>query len=422
MFQAPKKEDLIAGIHALPKDVSALLGDAFETEKNLELVSHLKLDPEKARLLNAFYLGLLFKKIPLASVVSFVNEEPALQSGEAKAFFLSNIISRLYQYGDYLPELSQLASQCKVALPKDPPLILSVREALRKEVEAEQQEIAALAASVNKTAQKTIRQMPLLKALALYPRLQEQILTRERIALKNQPDTVRPSIANWMRSYRDELGVGVHSQVERGKFLFHSQNGKALSDEERSRLNLLIRSIEEDLPLAIDTELAQIVFPKSETGPTAASARSAPTPQMAIQGSAGASPKPTGEPFKLTEPNKELPGMSSIRIMRGMNFGANGIKKDTAPSPAGNFSFTTKHVLPAEKDKIVITNTPANSSQSPPAPVPPHPDVPHKPNPFQIHPVSLGPKKFEPSQKKVEVVKMPEVSSPGDVVDLRKGS
>jgi hypothetical protein len=103
--------------------------------------------------------------------------------------------------------------------------------------------------------------MALLQALAKFPNLGNQMISQERIKVKSQPEPVRGSLYNWIKCYRDELGIGQHSTVERGQFLFRSENGRKLQAGEREQANLILKSIEENLPLDIDPERQVIVFP-----------------------------------------------------------------------------------------------------------------------------------------------------------------
>lgn len=103
--------------------------------------------------------------------------------------------------------------------------------------------------------------LPILQALSQYERLGNQLITKERIRIKSQSDLVRPSISYWIKYYRDELGVGHHDSVLLGNFLFRSENGKKLAPDERERLKLLLKSLEGNFPLVIDTERQEVIFP-----------------------------------------------------------------------------------------------------------------------------------------------------------------
>lgn len=107
--------------------------------------------------------------------------------------------------------------------------------------------------------------LPLLKALGKFEKLGGQQVTNSKIVVKGQNDPVRPTIFNWLRAYRDELGVGAHDSVTRGQFLFHSLNGKGLTSDERDQVGMLLKSIDENSPLAIDAGRQEVVFTKQLT-------------------------------------------------------------------------------------------------------------------------------------------------------------
>lgn len=208
--------------------------------------------------------------------------------------------------------------------------------------------------------------MPLLQALSKYEQLGNQLITRERIKIKSQPEPVRPSLLYWIKYYRDELGIGHHSSVQRGDFLFRSENGKRLSPEERERVNLVLKSVEENMPLDIDTERSEILFPIFTTPERPVAQRM--EPPMA----------PTLPPEKMQP-----------RINPAFQFGqdSRGTNAPVAPTPAGEMSFTSKHVFPAEREAATPEMTPTTVPAR--APVPGAQTIP-RPNPFRIRPVSLG--------------------------------
>ena len=114
--------------------------------------------------------------------------------------------------------------------------------------------------------------LPLLKALGKFEKLGSQQVTNSKIVVKGQNDPVRPTIFNWLRAYRDELGVGAHDSVVRGQFLFHSLNGKGLSSDERDQVGMLLKSIDENSPLTIDAGRQEVVFQRTTVVPPAGGA------------------------------------------------------------------------------------------------------------------------------------------------------
>ncbi|MEI7750074.1 MAG: hypothetical protein WCJ25_03655 [Candidatus Moraniibacteriota bacterium] len=371
-----------------------------------------------------------------------LSDYPKLIAGEAKvsqevaygvAFEVNNRI--FMRFPEYFTDAAKLGEEWKTK--KSEPVI-SLEEAKKKvfelepwllekdeDEEDEQTEPVLIEASREK--------LPLLSAIGKYPRLGEQQISTERLTLRNQPEPVRPSLANWIRVYRDELGVGHHDPMVRGKFLFDSENGKRLSSEERERLNLILRSIEENTSLDIDAEKLEIVFPSFAQTPPARPV--APKPITPIT---SASTPPISHDSVAPQ---------NIVSSRPVSFGTTAFRSSSAPAPtpakaptpppapmrkpvsftpappadlpvsSGTFSFSSSHSLPIEseegkqsgqKPKVEsiayirrALSTDADPASLPPGttppvpvplfgdanavPVPPVPDM----NPFHIHPVSV---------------------------------
>jgi hypothetical protein len=223
----------------------------------------------------------------------------------------------------------------------------------------------------------TVR-LPLLQALSKYENLGNQLITEERIKIKSQQEPVRPSLLYWIKYYRDELGIGHHDSVQRGNFLFRSENGRRLSPEERERVNLVLKSVEENFPLEIDTVQGNIIFPVFQ----------APKPSVQLQRMAQPAPAPTSMPAPLPRPVEQpiVPDDKSAFSFGGLRFGAS----ETSPNP-GALSFSSKHVFPGEKAMPQPLAKPVSQSVPPQAPVRPAVPAPGpKSSPFRIRPVSLG--------------------------------
>lgn len=244
-----------------------------------------------------------------------------------------------------------------------------------------------------------IMNMPILQALSKYEKLGNQLITEERIRVKSQPEPVRPSLLYWLKYYRDDIGVGHHDSVQRGQFLFRSENGKKLSAEERERVSLILKSVEENFPLAIDTERQEIIFPAFQGVMIGDRKEPAAIPANAriIRGPVFGGTAEEGQRAEKTFASANLNPYENggLRIGRGTHFGN---IKQAEPVVPGAVSFSTSHMFPAEKE--AAENTAAQQTetrQAPqaaqqPAPRPAAAPAP-KPNPFHIHPVSLGKKK-----------------------------
>lgn len=224
--------------------------------------------------------------------------------------------------------------------------------------------------------------LPLLQAITKYEKLSQQIITNERIRVKSQQEPVRPSLVNWIKCYRDELGVGFHDSVQRGTFLFRSENCKRLTPPERERVNLILKSIEESYPLPIDTAKSEILFPEY-----AALRPQAEVPSAQSQAPTTAAPQPLSPRMPIPEnapariPSAAASPASESPLKGAFLGGGMGIYKsmpqELTPQEDG-ISFSSNHVLPAEKE-AVASPAPRPAPKAPPRP---------QPNPFRIRPVS----------------------------------
>ncbi len=101
------------------------------------------------------------------------------------------------------------------------------------------------------------------ETLQEYPEVGEQLITSRHIRLKIFPEPVRPSIKNWLSDYTFGLGYETHDSMTRGNYLFKSENGRNLSQEDREKLSLILKSYDENIPLVIDTVAKQVLFPET---------------------------------------------------------------------------------------------------------------------------------------------------------------
>ncbi|MEI8343459.1 MAG: hypothetical protein WCF93_00745 [Candidatus Moraniibacteriota bacterium] len=109
--------------------------------------------------------------------------------------------------------------------------------------------------------------LSLSQALLQYPKLGEQSITSNPLKLRYFPTPVRSSIKNWITDYHDCLGAGKHETMDRGNYLFHSENGKKLTPVERQKVSLMLKSLDEETLLDIDSDEQKIVFTVAPEAP-----------------------------------------------------------------------------------------------------------------------------------------------------------
>jgi hypothetical protein len=106
--------------------------------------------------------------------------------------------------------------------------------------------------------------MSINRALQQYPNIGEQLISTNQLKLRIMPTPVRPSIKNWITDFHEQMGLGKHSTLDRGNYIFHSENAKRLTPEERRRLSVVFKSLEEGDELIIDPDKQEIKFENTQ--------------------------------------------------------------------------------------------------------------------------------------------------------------
>jgi hypothetical protein len=192
---------------------------------------------------------------------------------------------------------------------------------------------------------------------------------RTRVKLRASVEPVRGSLINWLKCYREELGVGYHDAMLRGQFLFRSQNGMKLTDEERGRIEVLLRSIEDREVVEIDAEHQSLLFPLYPGSKNQqATSKGVPyspgrSPISAVAPVVGAS----GESATALSPGILQPKEASDQISgeAGANAYALGSSQfSSSQQTLGTLHFSSNHVLPVEKEIRSAGETPIISPDS----------------------------------------------------------
>lgn len=152
--------------------------------------------------------------------------------------------------------------------------------------------------------------LPLSQALQKYPALGEKLISGNPIKIKFLPAPVRPSIKNWITDYHQILGAGRHEMMDRGNYLYHSENARRLTPGERQKLAAALKALDENEAVTVDTVRQEIIFSQQ------------------VASSAGQEEE---QPEKQDE--KEEPQVTSHK-----------------PETPGNFRFSSPQRLPAEKE------------------------------------------------------------------------
>ena len=159
--------------------------------------------------------------------------------------------------------------------------------------------------SENKTfAPAVSEKLPLRELLKKYPAVGEQTITANQLKLSHFDRPVRPSVRNWLYDYTSQLGQERHDSMQRMKYLFSSVNGKNLSSPDREKLGIILKSFDENTPLAVDTGRNEIVF---EPSATRATGQSPTFPSLAVARDSSKSDfSPQPAPTSFTKPSPPI--------------------------------------------------------------------------------------------------------------------
>lgn len=120
--------------------------------------------------------------------------------------------------------------------------------------------------SVRKKEAPKNSNLPISEAITVYRKLGDQLITNSPIKIAQFPAPARPSIKNWIVDYRQKAGAQKHGMVERGNFIFNSENAKGLSSGERQKVAFILKSLDENFPLEIDKINERVIFPEAKAG------------------------------------------------------------------------------------------------------------------------------------------------------------
>ena len=226
--------------------------------------------------------------------------------------------------------------------------------------------------TLEKEYQSKLENFTINEALKKYPEVGEQVVTVNKISLKNFPEPVRPSLKNWIADYTFTVGYGEHDSIQRGNYLFQNANAKALNYEDRQKLIYTLKSFDDNLQITVNKDLKQIVFPKFATAPAPAQPQqSAPVAAPAEISYVPQPVRPVTPQAQQTQQRRVLESLPQRNLNTIANF--NSQPMATRPSmPAGQKPVPAQNVvslkpLANNRPNIVSAEPRRNVSFAPPS-------------------------------------------------------
>jgi len=153
---------------------------------------------------------------------------------------------RQYFFGEIteIDFINNVAEICNIS-PQESSIIINVIKNINPKVENDEKQVINL--SLNEAFEK-------------YPEITNQIITNKSIITKPFLKPLKPTVKNWIIVYEKILGVGTHTTIERGEFVFRAKATEGLSEEERNNLLILFKARDENSKLNIDLDEKKIIF------------------------------------------------------------------------------------------------------------------------------------------------------------------
>lgn len=197
----------------------------------------------------------------------------------------------------------------------------------------------------NQVATRKETQLSITEALSQYPKIGEQSITSEQIKLRYFSAPVRPSIKNWMTDFHDAMGAMKHSPIDRGNFLFHSENGKKLSPTDRQKLGVILKSLDEKTLLTVDPEMQVVVFAEMENAQNA-NKISAENQNSVLASNTNSIPRSVQAPVYRREPI-EGDNVEQIQVQREARPDINLRQNEVRPQPSSQTVFQSPRLVSA---------------------------------------------------------------------------
>ncbi|MDX9856043.1 MAG: hypothetical protein WCZ08_02060 [Parcubacteria group bacterium] len=116
---------------------------------------------------------------------------------------------------------------------------------------------------VRSLSTEKIVKLTLMQAIEKYPEIQDQIISEGLLKLQGKENLVKGSIRNWIRDYYNTVGAGNTDLMKRSSYIYYSQNSKNISNAEKQKLSVILKSLDENVPLEVDLMKKEIVFKES---------------------------------------------------------------------------------------------------------------------------------------------------------------
>lgn len=251
-------EEYIKRFQELPEFVQeAFGGDDYLV--NIKIMDDYKFTEEMTQSLMAIKFQILLKDIKLEEISGKIQKDLKVDKKIADEITLILLRETYFPVKDFFPGIEDEILKLGGKIPKEKPKMANVIflkredeiEKMREEEERREKERAA-DAIIYDSIENLIKK---------YPQAGEYIIGGQKaIEVKNMPIPMKPMVKYWIEDYREKMEYAHHSNIDRMQYVYHDKNTKAMNEEERRQLNLILKSLDEGLSLPFSVKKKRIDF------------------------------------------------------------------------------------------------------------------------------------------------------------------
>jgi len=164
---------------------------------------------------------------------------------------------------DFFPGIEDEILRLGGEIPKTKPISIDQQMIKREE---EMEAMSEMEEREREEAEKDMMvSLPIAELAKEYPQVEsQQIGSQESIIVQGSDVPMKPEIKYWMKDYMEKAGYHMHSNLDRVQYVYHDKNTKNMNEEERRQLGLVLKSLDEEMPLPYSTKRGKIDFSKIE--------------------------------------------------------------------------------------------------------------------------------------------------------------
>ena len=258
-----QNDEMMKKVRLLPDFVCEALLMNEGVYVNLEIIEKYEMNDEQRRSMLDLSLKVIFKELTIENLPKSIEKELKTDKETASHIALDLLIKKFYLARSYFPGIDDMILKLGGRIPKEKPRKLA-QQLLKRENEMEVMKEKEKVEEKQRLAD-TIISKPIVDILKEFPIVgKQQIGNQESIILKSKDVPIKPLIKYWMEDYREKMGQYRHSNIQRVQYVYHDKNTKNMNEEERRQLNLILKSVDEKIPLPYSTRMEKIDFSKMD--------------------------------------------------------------------------------------------------------------------------------------------------------------